>query len=814
MDRLISHPAENELPEKKLTEHLEGVTNKMLINLKQMELSPGIISKDELIQLAQIIGISHDIGKATPHFQRYIHKEIRASTMTRHSFISAAFAFQVTIEKGFDIFWAILVFKTILHHHGNIETFGLQDSWSSNLSIAKDQWPYLKKSLQVNLDNWLFEKLESRMPAEIEWEKITEALQYFIFNQTEQLSTDEDKISYYLLFNLLYSLLINADKLDASRFKDAYYQGNLEDFSWSIESYLKDFNNKASNQPNSEINKMRQSFFQTILQSHLVQKGRFFYTISAPTGIGKTFGAFAFANKLRQIKNEQRLRIIYGLPFTSIIDQNYDVYKDVIAYSMGEKFSRRPGRYLLRHHHLEAPLHTAGDSEHRNYSDYLKDRLYLESWSAAMIVTTFVQIFHSVIGYENRFLKKFHQMVNSLIILDEVQALPPEYYLLIQKIFKVMGERFHTYFLLMTATQPPIFPKNEAIEIIQDSKSFQHAVFNRVRLKIERDEKCIADFANDLSESIKYNSVLIVMNTRRSALNLFKILKEDAQLKDYQKVLLTTNLTPRDRKQKIEDIRKLLKNSQEKILLVSTQLIEAGVDLSFQQVWRDWAPLDSIIQVAGRCNRHNEFGELGGDMTLVRLCNDNGQRFFNQIYPVILNQFLEESIQKDEYCSTEFEELSNQFYSKFEFNQKSHKLLEALMGLNFSDGKDTIRSFRLIKDYKQVTVYVLENQESEQNFHRWLELKDLLPQTKNDDERDDLLLKIENLRTSLQDLQLNLYQNDIAPYQDAASIMYDDNLRIYYIPYETIGEIYEPDTGFILRERSEDGQRLSGTMVW
>ncbi|HDR04589.1 MAG TPA: CRISPR-associated endonuclease Cas3'', partial [Candidatus Marinimicrobia bacterium] len=238
MDRLVSHPAEKGIPEKLLTEHLAGVSEKMLSALNRLRLSPKIISKEELTELAGIIGIFHDIGKATPHFQRYIHKEIRSSAMTRHSFISAALAFQITIEKGYDILWAIMIFKIILHHHGNLEAFKLQDSWPANLAIAKDQWPHLKKSLQTNLDTWLFERVGSKCPNAINWEGISEALEFFVSDQPNHLAADEDRIAYYLLFNLLYSLLLNADKLDAARFKDAYYQGNLEELSWSIEAFL------------------------------------------------------------------------------------------------------------------------------------------------------------------------------------------------------------------------------------------------------------------------------------------------------------------------------------------------------------------------------------------------------------------------------------------------------------------------------------------------------------------------------------------------------------------------------------------------
>jgi CRISPR-associated endonuclease/helicase Cas3 len=353
-----------------------------------------------------------------------------------------------------------------------------------------------------------------------------------------------------------------------------------------------------------------------------------------------------FANILKERLEEDEGRIIYCLPYTSIIDQNFDEFEKIFKFGKKNKYEQRPARYLLKHHYLSMKnVKNRISKEEYSYKDYLDDKLFVESWESSMVVTTFVQFFHTVIGYKNSFLKKFHNIINSIVILDEVQNINPEYYYLLRKILAVLGEKFNTYFLLITATQPIILDSQTCrpVPLIKKQKYMEHNLFNRVVLKVIKGPQYLKDFQNDFCAKFAGENCLIVLNTKKAAVSLFQYIKKNTT--DYEIFCLTTYLVPRDRKDKIDKIKNLLKDKKQ-IIVVATQLIEAGVDVSFKYVFRDFGPLDSIIQVAGRCNRNGEYGLLGGFMTLIMLADDNDKLYHKYIYKPIIAQHAAQTLEK------------------------------------------------------------------------------------------------------------------------------------------------------------------------
>jgi CRISPR-associated endonuclease/helicase Cas3 len=176
----------------------------------------------------------------------------------------------------------------------------------------------------------------------------------------------------------------------------------------------------------------------------------------------------------------------------------------------------------------------------------------------------------------------------------------------------------------------------------------KHDLFNRVVLKVIKEPQYLEDFQNDFCTTFEGENCLIVLNTKKAAVSLFQYIKENTT--DYEIFCLTTYLVPRDRKNKINIIKALLKDKK-KIIVVATQLIEAGVDISFKNVFRDFGPLDSIIQVAGRCNRNGEYGLLGGFMTLIKLNDDNYRLYHAYVYKPIIAQHAAQTLEKKEYES-------------------------------------------------------------------------------------------------------------------------------------------------------------------
>jgi CRISPR-associated endonuclease/helicase Cas3 len=493
---LISHPSEKNLKEKPLKEHLRSVAELSQQGLAELRLELTLISREEFQRLSFLIGLFHDFGKATPFFQVYIRsREKKADHLTRHGFLSALVAyFFVEKELHSDLF-SYAAFQVIKKHHGNLEAF--DSSYDRNIKQkVKTARLQLEKSLDSYYDELkdfyltyipLFDTIQH-----IDTDRMIEIVENSDLLIEDCLGSDQGKrIELFFITNLLFSLLIDSDKKDAARLDTDYFTGNLKEPLNQVQPFIDRLKKESPEKFGSHIpiNLLRDQFMQEIISNPDISPDRHFYTLTAPTGIGKTFGCLAFANRLIEQLPGQSARIIYCLPYTSIIDQNFTEFEKIIRFNKGTGFEKRPNRYLLKHHHLNPQtVENRVSKEEYSYKDYLDDKLLVESWESAMIVTTFVQFFHSIIGNKNRLLKKFHHIVNSVIILDEVQNINPDYYQLLKDIFHILGKRFHTYFLLTTATQPEIFDldKSNPISLVDSAFYTNHHLFNRVKLRVEK----------------------------------------------------------------------------------------------------------------------------------------------------------------------------------------------------------------------------------------------------------------------------------------------------------------------------------------
>jgi len=781
--KLISHPAEGALPEKPLTEHLYNVALNSLNAVDNHSLNLSFINLSLLKRLSFIIGLFHDFGKATTWFQNYIRGQSKASVLTRHSLVSAIICYHAVLYELKDPLYAYIAFQVVLRHHGDLSSFDMSSTFNpQDFKLAKNQ---LNNILYNSYDS--LELFYKSYNISIHFIQILDLsdLEEVIVNSYEIVSeiAENDKRSLEIFFtvNYLFSLLIDFDKMDAARLDDDYFKDNLAETESDIFKYLNHLkkDNPDKFNPQKPINQIRNDFLKKIVSNRKIHPKNHFYSITAPTGIGKTFGCFAFANSLKKQLPKNTGRIIYCLPYTSIIDQNYKEFEKIIHFCKKDKYEQKPNRYLLKHHYLTPrEILNRKANEVRTIKDYLDDQLLVESWQSAMVVTTFVQLFHTLIGYKNRMLKKFHNMVNSIIILDEVQNINPDYYKLIQKTFEILGKKFGIYFLLVTATQPEILKKDEVVELV-DSKSYMtHNVFNRVRLSLNKEKRNVEDFAADFCKNFNDKNCLLVMNTKQKAKDLYKVVS--ARFESYYVYCLTTSLTPYDRKVQIMEISEHLKND-DKVIVVSTQLIEAGVDLSFKNVYRDLGPFDSIVQVAGRCNRHNEFGQNGGSMKLINLNNFN-------IYKQILAQYVNEILENNTYESKDFYSLSTAYFEKFNFDAESNKLLNAIKELNYdTDMKDQIAvsKFSLLNDNIQNAIFILRTQKAQMNMESLISYKRLLRENLSKDQKKQIRVEIEKLKNNLSAFQISVYDSELEPYREL--IEPQEELQINkHFPYKYI----------------------------
>ena len=318
--------------------------------------------------------------------------------------------------------------------------------------------------------------------------------------------------------------------------------------------------------------------------------------MTIPTGGGKTLSSLAFALE-HAIKHKKR-RIIYAIPYTSIIDQTADVFREI--------FSSFDNLMVEHHSNIEPDK----ESEENHWS-----RLATENWDAPLVVTTTVQLFESLFAARTSRCRKLHNLANSVIVLDEIQLLPVHCLDPIRRVIGLLSEHYGATFVLSTATptglseQTSPFGKKllkglSSVEIIENPEPYYNKL-KRVHYELPEDLPApLPGWEPLVSELVQHESVLVVVNKRQDAQDLLAKMPEGT-------LHLSALMCAAHRSKVIEEIRGRLKSNRP-TRVVSTQLVEAGVDLDFPVVYRALAGLDSIIQSAGRCNREgqSDFGRV------------------------------------------------------------------------------------------------------------------------------------------------------------------------------------------------------------
>ncbi len=399
-----------------------------------------------------------------------------------------------------------------------------------------------------------------------------------------------------LLVRFLFSCLIDADRLDTATFekpKANRHRPHGEYVDWKtlierLELHL------AGLTPKHPIDGTRRDIAQHCLDAAQRQRG--IYTLSVPTGGGKTLASLRFA--LNHAVRWKMDRIIYVIPFTSIIDQNAKVVRGILEPN-DDKTSQ--GRIVLEHHSNLTP-------EVQGW----REKMLTENWDAPVIYTTMVQFLETLFGAGTRGARRMHQLANAVIVFDEIQSLPVKCVHLFNNALQFLVDCCDSTAVLCTATQPllgEVDSQKGALRLIKENELMPNVEklfddLKRVDVLDRRKpggwcEDEVADLA--VTESEKAESCLVIVNTKKAARELYRRCNEKAN--DFV-IHLSTSMCPAHRKQALAEIVGRLASRQQ-VLCISTQLIEAGVDVDFGSVVRYMAGLDSIAQAAGRCNRHN-----------------------------------------------------------------------------------------------------------------------------------------------------------------------------------------------------------------
>ena len=685
-DEIWSHP------DKQLRKHLENVGNiaKLSAEAIPLNFSEGTI----LPEVAYLIGMYHDLGKATPFFQKYLREKnpdrkllLKNKPETKHSLISATaayFAVEEYLKKEglrgeFVPFLAITSFLAVRRHHTNLQA-ATEDLRLDSGEALKRQVENLYHEYLSFLPYWsvVYGKLKTLPDG---WPLRKQSL--------VRLLREHRGILTYLIQHLLYSLLLDADKHDVA------VGPHLERKSLSINMIENYRHKKGFIKPQSQINILRDEIYQEVINQlkTLSLDHDHILSFSAPTGSGKTLTALAFSMELRAriIKEKKYIpRIIYSLPFLSIIDQNAKVIEEV--FKIGAEQEPTSDLFLI-HHHLSDYSYKKENTEYG--AD--ESEILIEGWDSEVIITTFVQLFHTLFTNRNRAIRKFHKLTGSIVILDEIQSFPHKYWLLFREVAEAMGRYFNTYFILSTATQPAIFEAPKELLTVKE-RYFKSLQRTQVTLNF-KSPKTISDFANEFIESLTTNhkNTLVVLNTISATEDFFRAVKETLNKIGYEVSYLSSYVVPCERLKRIDNIKG---ESPNKKVVISTQLVEAGVDIDLERVIRDFGPLDSINQVAGRANRNLKI-ELG-EVEVVMLKDERNQRpFYSYIYDPVLIDNTRRILEPHSVVGEEdFLCLSTQYYQhilKAMSNDTSQDYINAIMMLNYEE----ISNFELIEEKEQ-----------------------------------------------------------------------------------------------------------------
>ena len=634
--------------------------NKLLENhIKNM------ISPDE-DELGKQVKLYHDIAKLKNNFQIYIRDTSNDKLDKNHSLLSAYF---FLLNSKFDEIPTLFGFLAIVSHHGNVVNL---------MTLAREANKFFKN--QKELEQWeevagaaknikIYSELSTKKDEFLDRAK--KLRQYLVLSQYRYKFTYEDFIN----FKSLYSNLIYSDKFEAifgmPKQQTKYIPIDV------LESDIQ----------NLPLNEKRDTFRNFVLNNF--DENYKLFTLTAPTGYGKTLTALNFALKFN------KSRIIYALPFTSIIDQTYDIVA---------KIYKNSDILVSKAHHKT----TIGEENLTQEDRYSKIKFLMESFSGEINVTTLYQLIFALFGNKNKDNVKFNQLKNSVVIIDEAQAIPYNFRKDFILLCEIISQRLGTIFIFMSATMPVI--KSEKFKEISNLDYFSKQDRYVIKwLDIGGEDELL----EKICEAASDKNTLVVVNTIKKAQELFTKLRDK-----FNCFCLNGYMYDDHKRATIEAVRYAIDKSKvdplaSKILLISTQSIEAGVDLDFDIGFREVSPISSIIQTAGRVNRH--FGATRGELYVFPEISKFTNLIYGDLYKVsgaILSDLKQREVRESEIL-----EISNLYFQKISNQLENLHIKSEIEKLEFENINQKIEDI-MNDNYKQTIII-----EPEENFIKGFEAK-------------------------------------------------------------------------------------------
>lgn len=570
-------------------EHCHGVA----------EIAAELLSDIGLEKTAYLAGMVHDLGKFSENFKNYIEKAADGEKVQRgsvnHTFAGVRFLLEKHSDEqlsGFSDIVLEIIAYAVGAHHGLFDCVDDNNNNGFTKRIQKEGIDYLNAAQEFlkiccskqDIEDLLKQSEKECLP---------------VFNEFEKLADNSDakiqntQITFYIGFlaRLILSAIIEADRSDTSQFMNGYSEKTVKNIFEIWINCIKNVEQKLSTMPlDKPINKTRAQISALCAEAGNLESG--IYRLNLPTGAGKTLTSLRYA--LHHALKHNKKRIIFTMPLLSIIEQNAGIIHDYIGNE----------ELILEHH--------SNIVETDENDELDKRELLVESWDVPIIITTMVQLLNTLFAGKTANIRRMQALCNSIIVIDEVQTVPDKMLSLFNLALNFLAKICNTTIILCSATQPcfekTMYPLDKSVKDLITLTKEQETVFKRVRLEYKGEMDCeeLADFAAGILE--ENNSLLLVCNTKNEAAVMFNLLC--SKIKDVKAFHISAGMCTAHRKETIKEMQEALENKQQKVFCVSTQVIEAGVDVSFARVIRLLAGMDNIVQATGRENRNREFDGL------------------------------------------------------------------------------------------------------------------------------------------------------------------------------------------------------------
>ncbi|MFW5871743.1 MAG: CRISPR-associated helicase Cas3' [bacterium] len=753
-------------PDKPLEEHIRGVLQGTLLRSS--------------ISTAEMAALFHDLGKINPNFQNRLfgkntgyanHSHLSVICWVNYALSNINKLLDKNLIENKDEFplFILQVATLIGKHHQNLPNLERAFTGSEELIRAAS-------FADENIDNlpvkdFLVNKLEETCNNfELKWGKQNEMVVAFLRKHHKKI-WQTAPLKYFMDTQEAFAALIEADKRDAGNNPEYFFNATIEENMMQLNHKLTTiFNEFEKNTDESLLNKLRTDIrLETVknIEKALESEQRIF-TLTAPTGAGKTLTMLSAANKIRQLRG--KLGIIYALPFLSITEQVQEIVKTLVEDVLSVNSKTENERIKQAQQSFE------NNQTKENLETILKEDFIQNTFDHPFVITTFVQFFETLVSNKNSTLLKLPNFSKRIFLIDEVQALPPRLYIFFAAWLHEFCERNDSYTILSTATMPQMeIPIKETDdnkradllftnysppkELLNCKKYFAEDIFNRYQINVIKEKQTNKSLARHILD--QENSCLVILNTIADTKKLYDELKGKAK----NVKLLNTYFIPDDRKSIIKLTQESLSNN-EKVVLISTQLIEAGVDIDFPVVYRDMCPLPSLIQSAGRCNRNNKLSK--GQVYFLELVDDNGRSRAQLIYRNEGRMFLD-------FCrnrvSTSIDEnqlfdIQSEFFTSIqqnltigEFSEDGDDRINMIECINNAKF-ETLGKFKLINDHigKQEQYYILRDEEDD-SYEKLEKLLDSLKAELDFSKKKHLKIQISDFLKQLSGRMLNIRVN-------------------------------------------------------